>query len=304
VIELRALTKRFGERTAVDGLTVTVRPGAVTGFLGPNGAGKSTTLRLVLGLDHPTSGAATVAGRRITDLDAPLRTVGAVLDPVGLHPGRTAADHLAWLAASNGVPRRRVGDVLDEVGLAALAGRRAGGLSLGMRQRLGLAAALLGDPAVLVLDEPINGLDTTSVRWLRTLLRRFAAEGRTVLLSSHLMSEMQQTADHLLVLRAGRLIADLPVRRLLQQARPAVVVRSPDAEQLRWRLAGRGARVVRGDADALLVTGLDAAAVGEMARAAGIGLHELRAEQPSLEDVYLQMIAAPTTDPRARAGVA
>jgi ABC-2 type transport system ATP-binding protein len=303
VIEMRTLTKRFGERPAVDALTATVRPGAVTGFLGPNGAGKSTTLRMVLGLDRPTAGNVTVAGRRFADLATPLRTVGSLLDPVGLHPGRTPAKHLAWLAASNGLPRRRVAEVLDQVELSAVAGRRAGGLSLGMRQRLGLAAALLGDPAVLVLDEPINGLDTTGVRWLRTLLRRFAVEGRTVLLSSHLMSEMQLTADHLLVLRAGRLIADVPMRELLRQSRPAVVVRSPQGGQLRRLLTDRGAEVV-GDGDALAVTGLNAAAVGDLARSAGIVLRELRDEQPSLEDVYLQMIASPINDHRVEAGAA
>ncbi|WP_370453380.1 ABC transporter ATP-binding protein [Geodermatophilus marinus] len=300
---MRTLTKRFGERTAVDALTVTVRSGVVTGFLGPNGAGKSTTLRMVLGLDLPTAGTVAVAGRRYAELDAPLRTVGGVLDPTGLHPGRRGADHLAALAASNGLSRRRVAEVLDQVELTSVAEQRAGDLSLGMRQRLVLAAALLGDPAVLVLDEPINGLDTTGVRWLRTLLRRFAAEGRTVLLSSHLMSEMQQTADHLLVLHAGRLIADVPMQQLLQQARPAVAVRSPQAEQLRRLLTGRGAQVVHNGADALTVTGLDASRVGEAARAAGIGLHELRGEQPALEDVYLQMIAA-ADGRRAAAGAA
>ncbi|RFU19002.1 ATP-binding cassette domain-containing protein [Geodermatophilus marinus] len=303
MIEMRTLTKRFGERTAVDALTVTVRSGVVTGFLGPNGAGKSTTLRMVLGLDLPTAGTVAVAGRRYAELDAPLRTVGGVLDPTGLHPGRRGADHLAALAASNGLSRRRVAEVLDQVELTSVAEQRAGDLSLGMRQRLVLAAALLGDPAVLVLDEPINGLDTTGVRWLRTLLRRFAAEGRTVLLSSHLMSEMQQTADHLLVLHAGRLIADVPMQQLLQQARPAVAVRSPQAEQLRRLLTGRGAQVVHNGADALTVTGLDASRVGEAARAAGIGLHELRGEQPALEDVYLQMIAA-ADGRRAAAGAA
>jgi ABC-2 type transport system ATP-binding protein len=301
VIEMRTLTKRFGERTAVDAMTATVRAGAVTGFLGPNGAGKSTTLRMVLGLDRPTAGTVTVAGRRFADLDAPLRTVGALLDPVGLHPGRTPVRHLEWLAASNGLPRRRVAEVLDQVELTAVAERRAGGLSLGMRQRLGLAAALLGDPAVLVLDEPINGLDTTGVRWLRTLLRRFAAEGRAVLVSSHLMSEMQLTADHLLVLRTGRLIADVPMRELLQQAQPAVVVRSPQGERLRRLLTDRGAHVV-GGGDGLAVAGLDAATVGDLARSAGIGLHELRVQQPSLEDVYLRMIAAPGTHRRVEAG--
>jgi ABC-2 type transport system ATP-binding protein len=303
VIEMRTLTKRFGERTAVDAMTATVRAGAVTGFLGPNGAGKSTTLRMVLGLNRPTAGTVTIAGRRFADLEAPLRTVGALLDPVGLHPGRTPVRHLEWLAASNGLPRRRVAEVLDQVELTAVAERRAGGLSLGMRQRLGLAAALLGDPAVLVLDEPINGLDTTGVRWLRTLLRRFAAEGRAVLVSSHLMSEMQLTADHLLVLRAGRLIADVPMRELLRQAQPAVVVRSPQGERLRRLLTERGAHVV-GGGDGLAVTGLDAATVGDLARSAGIGLHELRDEQPSLEDVYLRMVTAPGADRRVEVGAA
>jgi ABC-2 type transport system ATP-binding protein len=214
-IECRGLRKRYGSTTAVDGLSFTVAPGRVTGFVGPNGAGKSTTMRMVLGLDTPDDGAALVGDRPYRSLRDPLRRVGALLDAGALHPGRRARDHLRWLAQSNGLPRRRVDEVLDLVGLAGVAGRRAGGFSLGMRQRLGIAAALLGDPPVLLFDEPVNGLDPEGVRWIRGLLRGFAAEGRTVLVSSHLMAELADTADHLIVIGRGRLIADTSVRELL-----------------------------------------------------------------------------------------
>ncbi|MGP4110290.1 ATP-binding cassette domain-containing protein [Streptomyces sp. 4N509B] len=307
-IEARGLTKRFGSTTAVDGLTFTVMPGRVTGFLGPNGAGKTTTLRMVLGLDAPSAGSVTVGGRPYARLREPLRVVGSLLDARGVHPGRTAHAHLAGLAASNGIPRRRVEEVLAVVGLdgAAVTRRRVGGFSLGMAQRLGVAAALLGDPEVLILDEPVNGLDTDGIRWIRQLLRGLAAEGRTVFLSSHLMSEMELTADHLVVIGRGRLLADAPVREVIA-SRSAVrtVVRGPLAEagRLRETLEAAGARVEphlpRGEGDGererggerWLVSGLDAAAVGERARAAGLALHELTPLLASLEEVYTAIAA-------------
>jgi ABC-2 type transport system ATP-binding protein len=294
MIETDGLTKRYGARTAVDRLTIRVRPGVVTGFLGPNGAGKSTTLRLVVGLDRPTAGHATVGGRPYASLAAPLREVGTLLDADALHPGRTAAGHLRWLARSNGLPGRRVDEVLGLVGLAAVAGRRTGAFSLGMRQRLGLAAALLGDPGVLVLDEPVNGLDPEGVRSIRTLLRGLAAEGRTVLLSSHLMSEMELTADHLLVIGRGRLLADTSMGELLaRHSAASTLVRTGRPDRLRELLAGAGARVEPTDRG-LLVSGPDAAAIGELAARAGIALHELSPRRSSLEEVYLRMTAADT----------
>ncbi len=233
MIQLRGLTKRYGDTVAVDDLTLDVAPGRVTGFLGPNGAGKSTTMRMVLGLDHPTAGEALVAGRRHRDSTTPLRDVGALLEADALHPGRSARAHLRVAARSNGIPLSRVDEVLDRVGLSAVAGRRVKGYSLGMRQRLGIAGALLGDPAVLLFDEPVNGLDPDGVRWVRDLVRSLAAEGRTVLVSSHLMSEMQQTADHLVVIGRGRLIADAPIGQVLAgSGGHAVRVRTPGAERL------------------------------------------------------------------------
>jgi ABC-2 type transport system ATP-binding protein len=290
MISTYGLTKRYGPRLAVDGLTVTVRPGTVTGFLGPNGAGKSTTLRMVVGLDRPTAGHATVAGRAYASLAAPLREVGVLLDAGALHPGRTAAGHLRWLARSNGIPGRRAAEVLGLVGLGDVGGQRAGGLSLGMRQRLGIAAALLGDPGVLILDEPVNGLDLDGVRWVRTLLRGLAAEGRTVLLSSHLMSELELTADHLLVIGRGRLLADTGMAELLTGRDTLVRTAAPD--RLDELLAAAGARVTR-DGDRLLVGGgPDAEAIGEIAARAGIALHELTPRRSSLEEVYLRMTGA------------
>ena len=217
MIETAALTKRYGPALAVDDLSFQVHPGRVTGFLGPNGAGKSTTMRMILGLDVPTSGHATIGGRAYRALPTPLREVGALLDGGAVHPGRTAVDHLRWVARSNGIARSRVDEVLDVVGLASVAGRRVGGFSLGMTQRLGIGVALLGDPGVLILDEPVNGLDTDGIRWVRSLLRRLAREGRTVLLSSHVMSEMELTADHLVVIARGRLVADMPLPQLIER---------------------------------------------------------------------------------------
>ncbi|MFG3254839.1 ABC transporter ATP-binding protein [Streptomyces sp. NPDC048172] len=288
MIEASELTKRYGEKTAVDRLTFTVRPGRVTGFLGPNGAGKSTTMRLILGLDAPTSGSVTVGGRRCSELAAPLRVVGSLLDAKGVHGGRSAYDHLAGLAAGNRIPRRRVDEVLETVGLPpATARRRAKGYSLGMGQRLGIAAALLGDPEVLILDEPVNGLDTEGIRWIRDTMRSLAAEGRTVFLSSHLMSEMELTADHLVVIGRGRLLADTSTRAFLESHSQAhTLVRTPEPEKLRALLEARGATVRVTPHGSWRVDGPDAATIGGLAREHGLALHELTPARSSLEEVY------------------
>jgi ABC-2 type transport system ATP-binding protein len=288
MIELDRLTKVYGDRVAVDDLTVTVHPGRVTGFLGPNGSGKTTTLRCVLGLTRPTSGTATVLGRPFRDLPHPMRRVGALIDPGARHPGRTAAAHLRVLAQSNGLPASRVDDVIDLVGLAAVADERVGGFSLGMGQRLGIAAALLGDPDVLLLDEPVNGLDPEGIRWVRELLRDLADEGRTVLVSSHLMSEMEDTADHLVVLGRGRLLADVPVDDLLAGYEEVRVV-SPSVAELAGALERAGAEVAPDGPDALRVQGLGVAAVGDVAFEAGVRLHELSRVTVSLEEAYLAL---------------
>jgi ABC-2 type transport system ATP-binding protein len=262
----------------------------VTGFLGPNGAGKSTTMRLILGLDAPTAGTATVGGVAYRLLRRPLFQVGAMLESPGVHPGRSARAHLLALAQSNGIGRRRVDEVLGLVGLDRVAGRPAGSFSLGMTQRLGVAAALLGDPGVLLLDEPVNGLDPAGVVWIRTLLRRLAAEGRTVLVSSHLMSEMAVTADHVIVIGRGRLIADISVQELIRRgAGGRVRVRSPQGERLAGLLRNTGATVETGAGGALLVRGGDAAAVGELAARHGIALHELVAQETSLEEAFMDL---------------
>jgi ABC-2 type transport system ATP-binding protein len=290
MIEVRQLTKRYGPTVAVDGLSFTVRPGHVTGFLGPNGSGKSTTMRVLLGLDAPTAGEARVNGRRYVELRAPLREVGAMLDARAVHPGRRADDHLLALARSNRMPRRRVGEVLDVVGLGEVAGRRAGGFSLGMSHRLGIAAALLGDPGVLLFDEPVNGLDTEGIRWIRALMRRLAGEGRTVLVSSHLMSEMELTADRLVVIGRGRLIAETTVAEFIDaHSQSVTLVRSPDASMLRPALDRLGAAVELDPGGGWRVIGPDTAAIGELARAEGIALHELRPIRSSLEDVYTRL---------------
>ncbi len=288
MIELDGLTKVFRDRVAVDDLTVRVEPGRVTGFLGPNGSGKTTTMRCVLGLARPTAGTATVLGVPYRRLDRPLLRVGALVDPRARHPGRTAHAHLLALARSNGLPGRRVAEVVDLVGLEAVAYDRVGGFSLGMGQRLGIAAALLGDPEVLLLDEPVNGLDPEGIRWVRELLRGLAAEGRTVLVSSHLMSEMEDTADHLVVLGRGRLLADVPMAELLG-ASAAVRVRSPRAPLLATALRTAGARVQPEPDGALRVEGLDPRAVGDVAFAAGVPVHELTRVVPSLEAAYLAL---------------
>ncbi|UOQ58779.1 ABC transporter ATP-binding protein [Leucobacter allii] len=291
MIEARGLTKRYGARTAVDDATFTIRPGAVTGFLGPNGAGKSTTMRMIVGLDRPTSGTVTVHGHRYADAAAPLSELGALLDAKGVHPGRSARSHLRALAATHGIPDRRVDEVLERTGLAGVARRRVGGFSLGMGQRLGIAAALLGDPEVLILDEPVNGLDPDGVLWVRQLLRHLAAEGRTVLLSSHLMSEMSLTADHVIVLGRGRVIADAPIAELVR-GEPRVVVASPDAARLAALLMaegvdGRSLEAV--DEERFVVHGSSAAQIGRAAAGAGIELHELAPIASSLEDAYLAL---------------
>jgi ABC-2 type transport system ATP-binding protein len=296
VIELSGVTKRYGSSLAVDRLTFDVPPGQVTGFLGPNGSGKSTTMRIVLGLDAPTAGEARVNGRRYVDLVSPLREVGSMLDTHAFHPSRTAYAHLLALARSNRIPRRRVDVVLGQVGLADVADRRAGGFSLGMCQRLGIGAALLGDPSVLALDEPVNGLDTDGIRWIRDLMRGLAAEGRTVFVSSHLMSEMEQTADRLVVIGRGRLIAETTVHELIEaNSRRVTIVRSPhDDARLRAALERIGAAVEPDVAGGWRVSGPSTAAIGDVAWTEGIGLHELRPIRSSLEDVYTRLTGTST----------
>jgi len=289
MIEVEHLTKRFGATTAVDDLSFTVRPGVVTGFLGPNGAGKSTAMRAIAGLVRPTSGATRVNGRPIAEHAAPLTEIGTLLGTAA-HPGRTARNHLRALAATHGLGRARVDEVLRLTGMEAVADRRVGTYSMGMSQRLGLAAALLGDPKTIMLDEPINGLDPDGIVWVRQFLRGLAAEGRTVFLSSHLMSEMAQTADHLVVIGRGRLIADAPIAELLDGAgETRVVVRTPDAARLGAALAGAGVTVTSVAADELEVTGLDAAGVAVIARDHDVLLHELSTRTASLEEAYLSL---------------
>ncbi|GAC50113.1 putative ABC transporter ATP-binding protein [Gordonia aichiensis NBRC 108223] len=289
------LTKTFGGVTAVDHLNFTVAPGRVTGFLGPNGAGKSTTMRMILGLDRPTSGTAMIGGRLYRDLDDPLRQVGALLDARWVHPNRSARNHLRWMAATNDLPARRVDEVLDMVGLTPVADQRAGGFSLGMSQRLGLAGALLGDPHTLVLDEPVNGLDPEGIVWVRNFMRALAAEGRTVFVSSHLLTEMSLTADHVVVIGRGRLIADCSISEFTSRARPVARVRTPQPAELHRALevAGLSVTPVSGQDGRVYLTVADATTdqVGDVAAAAGIGLHELVSDTPSLEDVYMAATA-------------
>ncbi|MFI5820600.1 ATP-binding cassette domain-containing protein [Streptomyces rishiriensis] len=295
MIEVSELTKRYGRTTAVDHLSFTVRPGRVTGFLGPNGAGKSTTLRMILGLDGPTAGAATVSGVPFRGHRRGLRHAGALLDAGQVHGGRSAEAHLSALARGNGIPRRRVGEVLREVGLSAAAGRRVGGFSLGMKQRLGIAAALLGDPPVLMFDEPVNGMDPEGVLWARRLFRRLAAEGRTVFLSSHLMSEMENTADDLVVIGRGRLVAAEPLADFAARgARRSVVVGTPRAAELAALLTAAGASVETGGpagAEKLIVTGLPADRIGAIAFENRVRLEELTPRAASLEDAFMQLTA-------------
>jgi ABC-2 type transport system ATP-binding protein len=290
MIEVNELTKRYGAKTAVDGLTFTVKPGIVTGFLGPNGAGKSTTMRMILGLDRPTSGTATINGRPYAEHSAPLQQAGALLDAKAVHTGRSAYHHLLALAATTGIPKSRVAEVIDIVGLHEVAKKRAGGFSLGMGQRLGIASALLGDPEVLILDEPTNGLDPEGVLWIRNLMRDLADQGRTVFVSSHLMSEMALTAEHLVVVGKGRLIADVSVGEFIEQAsHNSVLVRSPRSVELHDLIAGPGVTVLSVERGTFEVSGMSAADIGERAAAAGIALHELSVQKPSLEEAFMAL---------------
>ncbi|MFF4394565.1 ATP-binding cassette domain-containing protein [Streptomyces sp. NPDC001480] len=291
MIEARQLTKRYGEKTAVDHLDFVVRPGTVTGFLGPNGAGKSTTMRMIVGLDAPTSGSVTVNGRRYAAHSAPLQEVGALLEAKSIHPGRSAFAHLMAQAHTHGIPRRRVEEVVELTGLKSVAKRRAGAFSLGMGQRLGIAAALLGDPATLMLDEPVNGLDPEGVLWIRNLLTGLASEGRTVFVSSHLMSEMALVADHLIIVGRGRLLADTTVRELVRQAGgDTVTVASDRANRLREVLAGPGVEITGTiGSEELQVTGLTARAIGLKAAEHGIPLYELSSRTVSLEQAFMDL---------------
>ncbi|WP_067487866.1 ABC transporter ATP-binding protein [Actinomadura hibisca] len=288
MIELRELTKRYGDKTAVHDLTLTVEPGKITGFLGPNGAGKSTTMRMILGLDRPTSGTALIDGRPYAAFPHPLREVGALLDAKALHPGRSARAHLVALARSNGIPTARVDEALETVGLAAVARRRAGTFSLGMGQRLGIAGALLGDPRVLLFDEPVNGLDPDGVLWVRRLMRTLAAEGRTVFVSSHLMSEMELTADRLVVIGKGRLIADAPVAEVIaRSSRNAVRLRSPRADLLPPHLPDADIR--RTGPDTLTISGVPIERLGMLCHELGVPVLELSPQAASLEEAYMEL---------------
>ncbi|MEU2032984.1 ATP-binding cassette domain-containing protein [Nocardia amamiensis] len=294
MIELRGLTKHYGQTVAVQDLSFTVRPGQVTGFLGPNGAGKSTTMRMILGLDKPTVGTALIHGKQYHELDHPLRAVGALLDAKWVHPNRSARAHLEWMAASNDIPKSRVEEVLRLVGLSEVAGKSAGGFSLGMSQRLGLAGALLGDPQVLLFDEPVNGLDPEGILWIRRFMQRLAAEGRTVLVSSHLLSEMAQTAEHLVVIGRGKLISDSTTQEFIERAsEQSVRVRSPQLDQLRSVLTSNGMTVredgAGADGAALVVAGVSSDAVGKLAAANEITLFELAPQRASLEEAFMRM---------------
>ncbi|MFN2630038.1 MAG: ABC transporter ATP-binding protein, partial [Gaiellaceae bacterium] len=290
MIEAHKLTKDYGKKRAVDDLTFQVRPGIVTGFLGPNGSGKSTTMRLILGLDAPSVGTVTVNARLYRDHQAPLHEVGALLEARSVHTGRSAYNHLLALAQTHGIPRARVEELVDLVGLREVARKRAGQFSLGMGQRLGIAAALLGDPATLILDEPINGLDPEGIHWMRNLLKGLAAEGRTVFVSSHLMSEMSLTAEHLIIIGRGRLIADLSVEDFVRQAsRKIVLVRSPQAAELRELVLGPDVTVTGNGSGVLEISGLTAAQIGEAAAASGFVLHELTPQQASLEEAFMEL---------------
>ncbi|MCK7625739.1 ATP-binding cassette domain-containing protein [Streptomyces sp. RS10V-4] len=292
MIELRELTKHYGDTVAVDRLTFTVRPGVVTGFLGPNGAGKSTTMRMVLGLDNPTAGSVRIDGRHYRQLRNPLTYVGALLDAKAMHGGRRADHHLLCLAQSNGIPRSRVAEVLDLVGLTSVARKRTKGFSLGMGQRLGIAAALLGDPRILMFDEPVNGLDPEGIHWIRNLMKNLASQGRTVFVSSHLMSEMALTADHLVVIGQGRLLADTSMAEFIREnSRSYVRVRSPERERLLDVLNGAGVRAAAGRDGALEVDGVPAERLGELAAEHRLVLHELSPQQASLEEAFMQLTA-------------
>jgi ABC-2 type transport system ATP-binding protein len=290
MIEVSSITKRFGDTLAVDGLTFEVKPGQVTGFLGPNGSGKSTTMRMIMGLDRPNAGEARINGAPMGGLDWPLREVGALLEAKAIHQGRSAFNHLWALAQTNDIPRSRVDEVLDVVGLASVAHKRAGTFSLGMGQRLGIAAALLGDPSVLLFDEPINGLDPEGIRWVRNLLKGLGNEGRTVFVSSHLMSEMALTADHLVVIGRGRLIAEMPVDAFIAQSSQQFVrVRTPQPNEFGDAMRASGATVVHEDDGALSVAGLNAQEIGDIAFQQTLALHELSPQLASLEEAFMEL---------------
>ena len=293
MIEARGLTKNYGDKIAVNDLTFTVEPGRVTGFLGPNGAGKSTTMRMIMGLAAPTSGTVTVNGKDYRDLPAPLHEVGSLLEAKAVHTGRSAFDHLLALAQTHGIGKARVSEVIDLVGIGDVARKRVGGFSLGMGQRLGIAAALLGDPGVLVLDEPVNGLDPEGIKWIRELLRHLAGQGRTIFVSSHLMSEMALTADHLIVVGRGRLVADESVEAFISRAaQRSVLVRTPSRDQLHAALTDAGGAVSVTADGALDVADLDAARIGDVALAHGIAVHELTPQRASLEEAFMELTAA------------
>jgi ABC-2 type transport system ATP-binding protein len=290
MIEAKGLTKRYGDKLAVDDLSFTVRPGVVTGFLGPNGSGKSTTMRLIMGLDAPTGGDVTVNGRHFHDLPWPLHEVGALLEARAIHPGRSARGHLEMLAESNHISLRRVDEVLELVGLSSVARQRAGRFSLGMGQRLGIAAALLGDPEVLLFDEPVNGLDPDGIRWIRNLMKGLAREGRILFVSSHLMSEMALTADEVVIIGKGRLIAQLPIAELLaHSSRRLVRVQSPQLDALRTALEAQGAATTLEDDGSLSVRGLEASAIGDIAASIPAVLHQLATESASLEEAFMEL---------------
>ncbi|KPI08794.1 ABC transporter ATP-binding protein [Streptomyces mirabilis] len=292
MIELEGLTKRYGEKVAVNHLTFTVRPGIVTGFLGPNGAGKSTTMRMMLGLDHPTAGDVRIDGKHYDHLKDPLKYIGALLDAKAMHGGRSAFNHLLCLAQSNGIPKARVDEVLDTVGLTSVARKKAKGFSLGMGQRLGIAGALLGDPRILMFDEPVNGLDPEGIHWIRNLMKSLAGQGRTVFVSSHLMSEMALTADHLVVIGQGRLLADTSMADFIaQNSRSYVRIRSPQRERLLDVLHGAGITVVESGSGTLEVDGAKSEQIGELAAQHQIVLHELSPQQASLEEAFMRLTA-------------
>ena len=292
MIEVRGLTKRYGDKVAVNDLTFGIEPGKVTGFLGPNGAGKTTTMRCILGLDYPNAGTITVDGKRYGDLDYPMREVGALLDAKSVHGGRSAYNHLLCLAQTNNLPTSRVGEVLELVGLSEVARKRSKGFSLGMSQRLGIAATMLGDPKVLMFDEPVNGLDPEGILWIRNLMKALAAEGRTVFVSSHLMSEMENTADHLIVIGKGRLIADCTMAEFIARSSgSAVRVRTPSPDQLVLAIAAEGGRATADTDGTLLVQGMAADKVGDIAFEKGLRLHELTTTRASLEEAYMAVTA-------------
>jgi len=292
MIEVRGLTKRYGDKVAVDDLTFGIEPGKVTGFLGPNGAGKTTTMRCILGLDYPDKGTVVIDGQAFRDFANPMREVGALLEAKAVHGGRSARNHLLCLAQTNNLPRRRVGEVLELVGLTQVAAKRSKGFSLGMSQRLGIAATLLGDPKMVMFDEPVNGLDPEGILWIRNLMKALAAEGRTVFVSSHLMSEMENTADHLIVIGRGKLIADCTMKEFVARASGASVrVRTPSADQLIRAVTVKGATVGTGDDGSIEVRGLSAEQIGDLAFDEGVRLHELATVRASLEEAFMELTA-------------